>query len=370
MRNSNYRKKLKINRKFWYVAGGTAVGLLAAAVIFFFVYFRVENVEVMGSSHYTDEEVREMILRGPLASNSVLAPMLYSRDEVDDVLFVEGFSVTQLNHNTIAISVKEKQPVGCIPYLDSYIYFDRTGVFIEGSRQRDERVPYFDGIQVNRVVMGEKLPIKGDTVLNTAVALATIFQKNQMIPDHIQFDNNYQISLLYGDITVMLGKDQYLEDKMTRVIAILPMIEGKKGILHVESVTDSVKTITFEEEIEEITAENWPGGYDENGDYTGYDEYDAEGNYVGPRPMTELDYALEAWVGGYDEELDYTGAGEYDAEGNYVGPAPTQEELDANGDWKGGYEEDGGYTGTGEYDREGNYVGPNPNAEEENCEAY
>ena len=47
-----------------------------------------------------------------------------------------------------------------------------------------------------------------------------------------------------------------------------------------ESVTDSVKTITFEEEIEEITAENWPGGYDENRDYTGYDEYDAEGNYV------------------------------------------------------------------------------------------
>lgn len=362
MRNSNYRKKPQINRKIWYVAGGAIAAALAAAVIFFFVYFRVEHVEVMGSSHYTDEEVREMILRGPLASNSVLAPLLYSQDEVDDVLFVEGFSVTQLNRNTIAISVKEKQPVGCIPYLDSYIYFDRTGVFIEGSRQRDESVPYFDGIQVNQVVMGEKLPIKGDTVLNTAVALATIFQKNQMIPDHIQFDNNYQISLLYGDITVMLGKDQYLEDKMTRVIAILPMIEGKKGILHVESVTDSVKTITFEEEIEEITAENWPGGYDENGDYTGYDEYDEEGNYVGPRPMSELDYALEAWVGGYDEELDYTGAGEYDANGNYVGAAPTQEELDANGDWKGGYEEDGSYTKTGEYDREGNYVGANPNA--------
>lgn len=364
MRNSNYRKKLQINRKFWYVAGGAIAAALVAAVIFFFVYFRVENVEVMGSSHYTDEEVREMILRGPMASNSVLAPLLYSQDEVEDVLFVEGFSVTQLNRNTIAISVKEKQPVGCIPYLDSYIYFDRTGVFIEGSRQRDESVPYFDGIQVNRVVMGEKLPIKGDTVLNTAVALATIFQKNQMIPDHIQFDNNYQISLLYGDITVMLGKDRYLEDKMTRVIAILPMIEGKKGILHVESVTDSVKTITFEEEIEEITAENWPGGYDENGDYTGYDEYDEEGNYVGPRPMSELDYALEAWVGGYDEELDYTGAGEYDANGNYVGPAPTQEELDANGDWKGGYEDDGSYTKTGEYDREGNYVGPNPNEED------
>ncbi len=373
MRNSNYRKKLQINRKFWYVAGGAIAAALVAAVIFFFVYFRVENVEVMGSSHYTDEEVREMILRGPMASNSVLAPLLYSQDEVEDVLFVEGFSVTQLNRNTIAISVKEKQPVGCIPYLDSYIYFDRTGVFIEGSRQRDESVPYFDGIQVNRVVMGEKLPIKGDTVLNTAVALATIFQKNQMIPDHIQFDNNYQISLLYGDITVMLGKDRYLEDKMTRVIAILPMIEGKKGILHVESVTDSVKTITFEEEIEEITAENWPGGMTrviailpmiegKKGILHVESVTDSVKTITFEEEIEEI--TAENWPGGYDEELDYTGAGEYDANGNYVGPAPTQEELDANGDWKGGYEDDGSYTKTGEYDREGNYVGPNPNEED------
>lgn len=360
MRESNYRKKTEINKKIWYVFAGVAAAALIAGVVFFFAYFRVENVEVLESSHYTEEEVKEMILRGPLASNSVLAPMLYNQKNVENVPFVDGFSVTQINRNTIAISVKEKQPVGCIPYLDSYIYFDRSGVFIESSRQRDESVPYFDGIQVNKVVMNEKLPIKGDTVLNTAVALATIFQKNQMIPDHIQFDENYQISLLYGDITVMLGKDEYLEDKMTRVIAILPMIEGKKGILHVESVSDSTKIITFEEEEEEVTAENWTGGYDENGDYTGYDEYDENGNYVGPKPMTELDYALAAWVGGYDEELDYTGAGEYDVNGNYVGPAPTQEDLDANGDWKGGYEEDGSYTKTGEYDREGNYVGPNP----------
>lgn len=363
MRESNYRKKIHIDKKVWYGLGATAAAALLAGIIFFFAYFHVEKVEVIGSSHYSDEEVKEMILRGPLASNSVLAPMLYSTDNTEDVPFVDGFTVTQLNRSTIAISVKEKQPVGCIRYLDSYIYFDRTGTFIEGSLERDESVPYFDGIQVNRIVMDEELPIKGDTVLNTAVALSTIFQKNEMIPDHIQFDESYQISLLYDDITVMLGKDEFLEDKMARVIAILPQISGKKGILHVESVTDSVKTITFEEEVEPVTAENWTGGYDENGDYTGYDEYDENGNYVGPKPMSELDYALENWVGGYDEELDYTGVGEYDVNGNYVGPPPTEESLAANGDWKGGYEEDGSYTGTGEYDREGTYVGPNPNGD-------
>ena len=277
---------------------------------------------------------------------------------------MEGFKVTRSNRNTIVVSVKEKKAVGCIPYLDSYIYFDRNGMFIESEKTQDKKVPFFDGIAVKRVVKGEKLPIK-ETVLNTAVALSTIFAKNDSLPDHIQFDESYEISLLYGDITVSLGKDVNLEDKMTRVIAILPQLAGQKGILHAENVTDSVKTITFEAEIEEVTAENWTGGYDENGEYTGDGEYDESGKYVGAKPMTALDYALEKWVGGYDEEGDYTGEGEYDANWNYVGPAPTQETIDAMGDWTGGYNEEGGFTGTGEYDREGNYVGPMPENTEE-----
>ena len=237
--------------------------------------------------------------------------------------------MTQLNRNTICISVKEKKPVGCIHYLDSYIYFDRNGIFVEGSKTRDESVPYFDGIQVNKVVMDEKLDIKGETVLNTAVALSTIFQKNDKIPDHIQFDSSYSISLIYGDVTVQLGKDENLEEKMNRVLAILPNLTGKKGILHMESVSSDMNTFEEEQEEAEITAENWNGGYDENGDYTGDGEYDENGNYVGAKPMTALEEAITDWNGGYDEEGDYTGAGEYDADGNYVGPKPTQESLDA-----------------------------------------
>ena len=242
--------------------------------------------------------------------------MIYSTTDTDDVAFVDAFKVTQINRNTICISVKEKKPVGCIHYLDSYVFFDRNGIFVEGSKTRDESVPYFDGIQVNSVVMDEKLDIKGDSVLNTAVALSTIFQKNEMIPDHIQFDSSYSISLIYGDITVQLGKDEDLEEKMNRVIAILPKLTGKKGILHMESV--STDTNTFEEEKEPVTAENWNGGYDEQGNYTGDGEYDENGNYVGARPRTALDEAIENWNGGYDEEGDYTGEGEHDADGNYV----------------------------------------------------
>lgn len=385
MRKSNYGKKPPMSKKTKKIIAGVIGAGILVAMIAFFSYYKVDSVEVRGTSHYTDEEVKKMVLRGPLASNSVLAPLFYSTTKTDDIIYVDAFKVTQLNRSTICISVKEKKIVGCIKYLDSYIYFDRNGIFVEGSQTRDETVPYFDGIQVNKIVMDEKLDIKGDTVLNTAVALSTIFQKNDMIPDHIQFDSSYSISLIYGDITVQLGKDENLEEKMNRVIAIMPKIQGKKGILHMESV--STDTNTFEEEKEEqdnteITAENWNGGYNEDGDYTGDGEYDENGNYVGAKPKTALEEAIENWNGGYDGEGDYTGAGEYDADGNYVGPKPTQESLDAaaqensdssdtedqSADTSGdSWEEDSGSYDTGyvndssdssdQYDEYGNYIG-------------
>lgn len=345
------------------VIGSVAVVVLAAAV-FFFTFFQVKTVEVIGNDHYTEDKLKEKILKGSMTSNAILAPLFYSKNAAEELPYIESFNVRRSGRNKLIISVKEKSVVGCIPYLDSYVYFDSNGYFVEGSKTRDTKVAFFDGIQPKKVVMEEKLPIK-ETVLNTAVALSTIFAKNDMVPDHIMFDDSYEISLLYGDITVQLGKDEYLEDKMTRAIAILPQLEGQKGILHMENISRNSKTVTFEAEEVEITAENWNGGYDENGDYTGDGEYDENGDYVGPKPATALDTATERWVGGYDEEGDYTGSGEYDADLNYVGPAPTQELLDSFGDWTGGYNESGGFDGVGEYDADGNYVGANPNTSDD-----
>ena len=350
---------MKLSKKNQLKVTGLIAVLLLAGVIFFFTYYQVDEVQVMGSSHYSEKQIKKMVLRGPMASNSVLAPLIYTKKNTKDVPFVEGYTVTRLNRHTICVSVKEKDIVGCIPYLDSYIYFDRNGTFIESSTERNEKIPFFDGIKVKHVIYNEELPIKDKMVMNTAVALSTIFQKNDKIPDHIEFSDDGQISLLYGDITEKLGKDEYLEDKMTRVLAILPLISDKKGILHAENVNDNSKMITLEQETDETTdsSETWTGGYDEEGNYTGEGEYDENGNYVGAKPQTDLEYALSKWVGGYDEEGDYTGTGEYDANMNYVGPAPTEESMAANGDWKGGYREDGGYDGVSEYDRDGNYVG-------------
>lgn len=43
--------------------GGLLV-LLLAGIIFFFTYYQVDEVQVMGSNHYSEKQIRKMVLRG------------------------------------------------------------------------------------------------------------------------------------------------------------------------------------------------------------------------------------------------------------------------------------------------------------------
>ena len=377
MDEPRFRRKFRLNKKIAAWIAGVFSALALASMVFFFSFFQVKNIEVRGSTRYSDEEVKEMVLKGLFAENSVLAPIFCSKENVKDVFFVDGYSVTQMSRDTIAINVREKKPVGCIPFLDSYIYFDRNGFFVEGSRNREDKVPYFNGIEVKQVVEDEKLGFRGTDILNTAVTLSTIFQKEQKLPDHVEFDSKGQITLVYGMITVNLGENKYLEDKMARAIAILPKIQGRKGILHLESVKDNSKIVTFEplemtEEDKASAAENGieiPGSEDGGGTEEGTADGTAdsaleEEDAARQAALAErLQYALYGWVGGYTEWGEFTGDGEYDSFGNHIGPYPTLELLESFGDWEGGFTQDGMWNGTGEYDHQGIYVGPNPNAE-------
>ena len=141
------------------IMGSVAI-IILAAVIFFFAFFQVKTVEVMGSEHYSEDELKEAILKGPLTSNTIFAPRFYSKNAAEKFPYIENFSVKRSDRHKLIISVKEKSVVGCIPYLDSYIYFDNNGYFVEGSKIRDTKVAFFDGIQPSKIVMKEKLPIR------------------------------------------------------------------------------------------------------------------------------------------------------------------------------------------------------------------
>ena len=81
---------MKVSKKNQLKVTGLIAVLLLAGVIFFFTYYQVDEVQVMGSSHCSEKQIKKMVLRGPMASNSVLAPLIYTKKNTKDVPFVEG----------------------------------------------------------------------------------------------------------------------------------------------------------------------------------------------------------------------------------------------------------------------------------------
>ena len=93
------------------IIGSVAI-IILAAVIFFFSFFRVKTVEVMGSEHYSEDELKEAILKGPLTSNTIFAPGFYSKNAAEKFPYIENFSVKRSGRHKLIISVKEKSVVG------------------------------------------------------------------------------------------------------------------------------------------------------------------------------------------------------------------------------------------------------------------
>ena len=52
--------------------------ILIIAGIVVWGYFGVEEVSVTGSTHYTDEEIEDMVMKGPLGHNSLYLLLNYN----------------------------------------------------------------------------------------------------------------------------------------------------------------------------------------------------------------------------------------------------------------------------------------------------
>ncbi len=227
----------------------TALILLALFlfIAWFFIFFRVRQVEVAGSTHYSDEQVKDIVLKGPLAGNSLLAPVFCSRKNTGEISFIDAVEVSYVEPGSILIGVKEKQSIGCVPYLDCYVYFDREGMAIESSVEKDREIPCYEGMELSSVCLNQPLCLGDGDFLRVAVSLFQMIQESDRKPDHIQIDGHGKISLIYGGVRADLGKNEYLDDKIARMSAVLPLIEGRNGTLHLENVTSEKKNITFEE---------------------------------------------------------------------------------------------------------------------------
>ena len=83
--------------------------------------YHVEVVYVDGNIHYSDEEIKEMIMGGVFGDNSLYLSHKYKNWEARNIPFIDAITVEGLSPGTIKITVYEKALAGYVKYLDTYM---------------------------------------------------------------------------------------------------------------------------------------------------------------------------------------------------------------------------------------------------------
>ena len=212
--------------------------------------YRIETVYVEGNVHYTEEEVKSIVMDGVLGDNSLYLSLKYRNKGVENIPFVDVMDVTILSPDTIKISVYEKALAGYIKYLDSFMYFDKDGYVVESSSVKTLGVPQITGLEFNHVVLGEKLPVENDEVFNEILNLTMLINKYELVTDKIYFHSSGDVTLYFQDVKVAMGNEpDKLEDKIMLLPNFLAQLEGKSGTLQMENYDEDKGKFTFKPDV-------------------------------------------------------------------------------------------------------------------------
>ncbi len=222
------------------------VGVLGGIAYYVFTTHTIKTVYVDGNVHYTEDEIKEIVMDGPLGNNSLYLSLKYKNKGVEDIPFVDVMDVSILSPDTIKITVYEKALAGYVKYMDSYMYFDKDGCVVESSSVRTVGVPQITGLSFEYLVLGESLPVEDADIFDTILNITMLLNKYELIADKIFFHSSDEITIYFGEVKVALGKDlKYLEDKIMLLPNFLKELEGKSGTLHMEKYEEGKGRFTF-----------------------------------------------------------------------------------------------------------------------------
>lgn len=227
--------------------------LVVAAVLVAGAYvkkkYTILTVYVEGNVHYSEEEIKAIVMDGPLGDNSLYLSLKYRNKGIQNVPFVDVMDVLVLAPDTIKIIVYEKVLTGYVKYMDTLFYFDRDGCVVESSQVRTAGVPQITGLSFNHVVLGEALPVENEEVFGEILNVTKLMNKYELTPDKLYLNHSGEITAYFQEVKVMFGNDAaHLEDKIMILPKLLANLEGRKGILQMITYDENSGKYTFKPE--------------------------------------------------------------------------------------------------------------------------
>ena len=169
----------------------------AAAMVCVFLLFSafgcsVEEFQVTGNYHETEDEVRKMLGGGPFSNSSIILCLLNRNRKMHGNTFVDAVTVELDGLHGLKVNVSEKKLIGCVEYDNRYWYFNRAGVVLVKS----------DPIKPEEESMSAESAASEETAENEAsVGRASEYSKKAPGQFLVKIAEPYEMSLRFNDMS-------------------------------------------------------------------------------------------------------------------------------------------------------------------------
>ena len=240
MERKHVRKKINLK---WMI-----IGLLSLVFIFSVLLaagiFRVDKVEVTGNSYYTEEEIKQLVMGEH--NNSLYLVFLYDYLDGKEIPFVDSVEVSMKAPNHIKIRVYEKTMIGYVQYMGSNLYFDKDGTVVESSGEILQGVPCIKGLKFDTLTLYQPLNVSNKDIFDILLSITQMMKKYELEPDAITLQKDgEEIILTFANVRINLGNGKNMDQKAARIQSLLPDLEDKSGVLHMEEYTNESTNISF-----------------------------------------------------------------------------------------------------------------------------
>lgn len=226
-----------------------AVIVIVAAVAFLYIRtcYKLKNIDVTGTDHYTDAEMVEIVTGGKDYGNTLLFLFENQINPPENVTFIDKIDVEYVDRNSVSITVYEKAMAGCIEVDGQYAYFDGDGTVLEISDEKLDDVPCIEGLTSDNVQQGEKLSVGDESFFQEILTMTQLIYKNNIDIDKISCDDGQNLILHRGGIKIKLGSADNIEEKFRNLDNILDRLDGLKGTLDMSNYTEASGNAVFKE---------------------------------------------------------------------------------------------------------------------------
>lgn len=221
-------RKIEVNMKNLWIKIGVIVAVIILVAGLGFRITMLKSVKIKGNVLYTNEEIKEFIMPGIWNKNAFV---LYVKDKLfglKEPSFVQEIELEWTSRRNVIVHVYEKAIIGCVKYMNHYVYFDRDGIVLESTVTPLAKVPYVTGVDFGNFVLHEKISVDDDAVFAIIMNLSQVIAHLKMDIERIHINSGNEVILIAGDIKVYLGKQEMYDEALTALASVLKTAKKEK----------------------------------------------------------------------------------------------------------------------------------------------